>query len=80
MMYNGLSVSTVECKNPLAAKYRQSQLCQNVLEELNHVNQSVAEGAKSQDKAADYATSFLYQVSQQFRKHIKTLDKTSFLH
>ncbi|XP_037620517.1 broad substrate specificity ATP-binding cassette transporter ABCG2b isoform X1 [Sebastes umbrosus] len=56
------SLTAVECKNPLAAKYRQSQLCQNVLEELSHVNQSVAEGAKGQDKAADYATSFLYQM------------------
>ncbi|XP_044047465.1 broad substrate specificity ATP-binding cassette transporter ABCG2b isoform X3 [Siniperca chuatsi] len=56
------SLTAVECKNPLATKYHQSQLCQNVLEELDHVNQSIAEGAKGQDKAADYATSFFYQV------------------
>uniref|UniRef100_A0A8C4H7I9 ABC transporter domain-containing protein n=1 Tax=Dicentrarchus labrax TaxID=13489 RepID=A0A8C4H7I9_DICLA len=50
------------CKNPLATKYRQSQLCQNVLEELDHVNKSTAEGVKGQDEAADYVTSFLYQL------------------
>lgn len=76
-MYNGLS--TVECKNSLATKYRQSQLCQNVLEELGHVDQHIAEGAKGHDKAAEYATSFFYQVSQ-LQKHIKTLEKTCFLH
>lgn len=57
-------LSTDDCKNPLAIKYYQSQLCKNMLEELNHVNQSIAEGVKGQDKAADYVTSFLYQVSQ----------------
>ncbi|XP_040002494.1 broad substrate specificity ATP-binding cassette transporter ABCG2b [Xiphias gladius] len=51
-----------ECTNPLATKYRQSQLYQNVLEELDHVNQSVAELVKSQDVAASYATSFCYQM------------------
>ncbi|XP_045904151.1 broad substrate specificity ATP-binding cassette transporter ABCG2b isoform X3 [Micropterus dolomieu] len=65
---NGEAVSTlesltaVECKDTLAMKYSQSQLCRNVLEELDHVNQSVAERAKSQDKGADFATSFLYQM------------------
>lgn len=63
-MYNGLSLFTVECNNLLATKYRQSHLCQNVLEELDHVSQSIAEGDKGQDEAANYATSFLYQVSQ----------------
>ncbi|KAI3353341.1 hypothetical protein L3Q82_019881, partial [Scortum barcoo] len=58
-----ISISAVEDKNPLATKYRQSQLCQNVLEELDHVNfNSIAEGAKGQDHAADYATSFSYQM------------------
>ncbi|XP_042286920.1 broad substrate specificity ATP-binding cassette transporter ABCG2b isoform X1 [Thunnus maccoyii] len=56
------SLTAAECKNPLAVKYCQSQLCQNMLEELNHVNQSVAEGVKGQDKAADYVTSFFYQM------------------
>lgn len=35
-----------------------------MLEELDHVNQSIAEGVKGQDKAVDYVTSFLYQVRQ----------------
>ncbi|XP_068593550.1 broad substrate specificity ATP-binding cassette transporter ABCG2b [Cebidichthys violaceus] len=53
---------TAECKNPLANKYRQSQLCRNVLDELGHVNQSIADAPKGPDEAADYATSFLYQL------------------
>ncbi|KAK9540663.1 hypothetical protein VZT92_003102 [Zoarces viviparus] len=53
---------TSDCKNPLANKYRQSQLCRNVLDELDQVNQSIADGAKGQNEAADYATSFLYQL------------------
>lgn len=44
--------------------YRQSQLGRNVLEELDHVNQSISDGASGPDEAADYATSFLYQASQ----------------
>ncbi|KAM7394541.1 hypothetical protein PAMP_021337 [Pampus punctatissimus] len=56
------SLTAAECKNPLAIKYCQSQLCQNMLEELDHVNQSISEGVKGQDKAADYVTSFLYQM------------------
>ncbi|KAK1886946.1 Broad substrate specificity ATP-binding cassette transporter ABCG2 [Dissostichus eleginoides] len=55
---------TAECKNPLATKYRQSQLCQKVVEELNHVDKSIAEGVKGHDEPADYVTSFCYQVSQ----------------
>ncbi|KAG8014633.1 ATP-binding cassette sub-family G member 2 [Nibea albiflora] len=57
-----LETPTAESTNWLATKYRESQLCQSVLDELDHVNQSVAEGAKGQNKAADYATSFLYQI------------------
>ncbi|XP_070829217.1 broad substrate specificity ATP-binding cassette transporter ABCG2b [Chaetodon trifascialis] len=53
---------TEDCKNLLATKYRQSHLCQTVLEELDHVNQSIVEGAKGRDEAAKYATSFLYQM------------------
>ncbi|XP_056265655.1 broad substrate specificity ATP-binding cassette transporter ABCG2b [Pseudoliparis swirei] len=55
-------VSLTEGNNPLANKFSQSQLCQNMLQELDHVNQSIADGVKGQDKAADYATSFLYQM------------------
>ncbi|XP_029292193.1 broad substrate specificity ATP-binding cassette transporter ABCG2b [Cottoperca gobio] len=53
---------TAESKNPLATKYHQSQLCQNVLEELDHVNKNAAIGAIGQEKAVDYATSFFYQM------------------
>ncbi|XP_059190069.1 broad substrate specificity ATP-binding cassette transporter ABCG2b [Centropristis striata] len=56
------SVTAVECINPLATRFRQSQLCHKVLEELDHVNQSVANKAKGQEKPPDYATSFLYQM------------------
>ncbi|XP_032380953.1 broad substrate specificity ATP-binding cassette transporter ABCG2b [Etheostoma spectabile] len=56
------SITAVECKSSLATKYRQSQLCQNVLEELAHVDQHIAEGAKGRDKATEYATSFFYQM------------------
>uniref|UniRef100_UPI0037E8C6E3 broad substrate specificity ATP-binding cassette transporter ABCG2b n=1 Tax=Semicossyphus pulcher TaxID=241346 RepID=UPI0037E8C6E3 len=55
-------LAAVECKNQLASKYRQSKLCEDMLKDLDHVNRSIAEGAKGQDKAADYATSFLYQM------------------
>ncbi|KAE8300416.1 ATP-binding cassette sub-family G member 2 [Larimichthys crocea] len=57
-----LETLTADSTNSLATKYRESQLCQSVLEELDHVNQSIADGAKGQNKAADYATSFLYQI------------------
>ncbi|GLD52122.1 broad substrate specificity ATP-binding cassette transporter ABCG2b [Lates japonicus] len=56
------SVTADECKNQLATKYRQSQLCQKVLEELDHVYRSIGEGVKGQEEAANYATSFLYQM------------------
>uniref|UniRef100_A0A665TLK4 ATP-binding cassette, sub-family G (WHITE), member 2b n=1 Tax=Echeneis naucrates TaxID=173247 RepID=A0A665TLK4_ECHNA len=57
-----LCLSTVVSKNLLATRYRQSQLCQTVLEELDHVNQSVAKGVKGQEEVARYATSFFYQL------------------
>uniref|UniRef100_A0A4W6CRG6 ATP-binding cassette, sub-family G (WHITE), member 2c n=1 Tax=Lates calcarifer TaxID=8187 RepID=A0A4W6CRG6_LATCA len=57
-----LCLPTDECKNQLAIKYRQSQLCQKVLEELDHVYRSIGEGVKDQEEAANYATSFLYQM------------------
>lgn len=64
-MYNGICVfSTVDGKNTLATTYCQSHLHKKVLEELDHVDKSIAEGAEGQNKPAEYATSFLYQVSQ----------------
>lgn len=59
-----MALSAVECKNTLATKFRQSELCLNVLKELEHVNQSLAEGVKGPDEPVDYATSFLYQVRE----------------
>ncbi|CAK6971802.1 broad substrate specificity ATP-binding cassette transporter ABCG2b [Scomber scombrus] len=56
------SLTAAEGKNPLAIKYRQSKLCQDVIEELDHVYQSVAERVKGQDKKVDYVTSFFYQM------------------
>ncbi|AWP05290.1 putative ATP-binding cassette sub-family G member 2-like [Scophthalmus maximus] len=56
------SVNAAECNNPLATQYRQSQLCQRVLEELDHAKQSILDGVIGQDEVADYATSFLYQM------------------
>ncbi|XP_071765457.1 broad substrate specificity ATP-binding cassette transporter ABCG2b [Centroberyx gerrardi] len=56
------SLTAVECKNPLALKYSQSPLCQNVLEELGHVSRATGEGVKGQEETADYATSFCYQM------------------
>lgn len=54
--------SSADGNNSLAAKYRQSHLCQNVLQELELVSQSPDDGTKGPDEAADYATSFFYQV------------------
>lgn len=56
-------VSPPECKNPLAVYYQQSQLHQKVLEELENINQSSADGNKGQDNPASYVTSFFYQVT-----------------
>uniref|UniRef100_H3DR92 ATP-binding cassette, sub-family G (WHITE), member 2c n=1 Tax=Tetraodon nigroviridis TaxID=99883 RepID=H3DR92_TETNG len=44
-----------------ATEYRQSHLCQNVLQELEHVSQSATDGTKGHGEAADYATTFFYQ-------------------
>ncbi|XP_060939115.1 broad substrate specificity ATP-binding cassette transporter ABCG2b [Limanda limanda] len=65
---NGEAVSTLQSltaddiKNPLAGKYRQSQLCQTVLQELERVNQSIGDGVKGQEEVPTYVTSFLYQM------------------
>lgn len=58
------SLTQEDCKNPLAIKYQQSQLYQNMIEELDHVNQSIVDGVTGEDKPANYATSFFYQVSK----------------
>lgn len=55
-------VST-ECKNPLALRYQESQMHQNVLEELEHKSQMEIEGVEDQNMAANYVTSFFYQVT-----------------
>ncbi|XP_037328608.2 broad substrate specificity ATP-binding cassette transporter ABCG2b [Pungitius pungitius] len=57
-----VSLTAEEDKNPLANLYRRSPLGRNVLEELDHVNLSISDGAGGPDQAADYATSFLYQL------------------
>ncbi|XP_030281047.1 broad substrate specificity ATP-binding cassette transporter ABCG2b isoform X2 [Sparus aurata] len=64
---NGEAKSTSEApaadgKNTLATTYCQSHLHKKVLEELDHVDKSIAEGAEGQNKPAEYATSFLYQM------------------
>ncbi|XP_056890780.1 broad substrate specificity ATP-binding cassette transporter ABCG2b isoform X1 [Takifugu flavidus] len=46
----------------LANTYRQSHLCQNVLQELEHVSQSSADKIKGPDEVADYPTTFFYQL------------------
>ncbi|XP_041838230.1 broad substrate specificity ATP-binding cassette transporter ABCG2b [Melanotaenia boesemani] len=56
------SLAGVDCNNSLAMKYHQSRLYQNVIEELDHVNQSIAEMVIAEEEAVDYATSFLYQM------------------
>ncbi|XP_019958192.2 broad substrate specificity ATP-binding cassette transporter ABCG2b isoform X1 [Paralichthys olivaceus] len=56
------SLTAGDCKNPLAGKYRQSQLYQTVIEELDHINQSTGDRDKGQDEVPTYATSFLYQM------------------
>ncbi|XP_061535739.1 broad substrate specificity ATP-binding cassette transporter ABCG2b [Phycodurus eques] len=55
-------INTSERKNLLAVKYYQSKLCQDMLHEIDCINRSVTEGVKAQEKVADYATSFLYQM------------------
>lgn len=64
---NGEAVSELvtpspECKNPLALRYQQSQMQRNVLEELEQQSQMEMEGVKGQNIAANYVTSFFYQL------------------
>ncbi|XP_008296258.1 broad substrate specificity ATP-binding cassette transporter ABCG2b [Stegastes partitus] len=64
---NGEAQSTLEThieedgENVLAIKYRQSQLYQNVVAELEYGYQNTEEVEK-EDKPVTYATSFLYQL------------------
>ncbi|XP_077380140.1 broad substrate specificity ATP-binding cassette transporter ABCG2b isoform X1 [Festucalex cinctus] len=55
-------ISTSELKNILAVKYFQSQLCQDMLRELDRINCGAAYEVKGQEGAEGYATSFLYQM------------------
>ncbi|XP_068177156.1 broad substrate specificity ATP-binding cassette transporter ABCG2b [Antennarius striatus] len=56
------TIRTVEFENPLASKYRQSQLCNSMLQELDRLNQNSAERNNNGNATATYATSFLYQM------------------
>ncbi|KAM4583541.1 broad substrate specificity ATP-binding cassette transporter ABCG2b [Odontesthes bonariensis] len=55
------SLLEVEDKSSLAMRYRQSRLYKNVIEELDHVSQSIA-GMEKSEEEINYATSFLYQM------------------
>lgn len=63
MMHKSLPFSSAD-NSSLANTYRQSHLCQNVLQELEHVSQSSADKIKGPDEVADYPTTFFYQVSK----------------
>lgn len=64
MMHKSLPFSSADGQSSLSTKYCQSHLFQNVLQELEHVRQSSNDGTKGPDEAADYATTFFYQVSK----------------
>ncbi|XP_047220335.1 broad substrate specificity ATP-binding cassette transporter ABCG2b isoform X2 [Girardinichthys multiradiatus] len=53
---------TPEGKNWLAMKYCDSRLYQNVMQELDHGYQSINDVGNREEEAANYATSFLYQM------------------
>ncbi|XP_054634709.1 broad substrate specificity ATP-binding cassette transporter ABCG2b isoform X4 [Dunckerocampus dactyliophorus] len=55
-------INTADCKNILAVKYYQSQLCRDTLHELDRIEHHIADGIMAQHKTDDYATSFLYQM------------------
>uniref|UniRef100_A0A671U599 ATP-binding cassette, sub-family G (WHITE), member 2c n=1 Tax=Sparus aurata TaxID=8175 RepID=A0A671U599_SPAAU len=52
----------MDITNGEAKSTSESHLHKKVLEELDHVDKSIAEGAEGQNKPAEYATSFLYQM------------------
>ncbi|XP_014825869.1 PREDICTED: ATP-binding cassette sub-family G member 2-like [Poecilia mexicana] len=51
-----------EGKSWLAMEYRESGLYQNVMQELDQVNQSIVDMDNRKEEAANYNTSFLYQM------------------
>ncbi|XP_076004104.1 broad substrate specificity ATP-binding cassette transporter ABCG2b [Genypterus blacodes] len=55
------SSTTEKGKHTLAIKYCQSQLYQNLVDELNHLSQAVDDPTKEEEVVA-YATSFQYQM------------------
>ncbi|KAF7223545.1 broad substrate specificity ATP-binding cassette transporter ABCG2b isoform X1 [Nothobranchius furzeri] len=55
------TMTAVESKTSLMLKYHQSHLYQNVMEELEHIDQSIT-GEANGDETAQYATSFLFQM------------------
>lgn len=63
MMHKSVPFSSAD-NSSLANTYRQSHLCQNVLQELEHVSQSSVDKIKGPDEVADYPTTFFYQVSK----------------
>lgn len=78
MMYQSLPFPLADGNNSLATEYRQSHLCQNVLQELEHVSPSAVDGAKGHDEAPDYATTFFYQVIK-LTGHVSFRELTSHL-
>lgn len=67
--------SQVDDKNSLATHYRQSQLYQNMMEELEGVTQSIAGVATSEERAPAYVTSFLHQVNKPIFEHFFCLQQ-----
>uniref|UniRef100_A0A8C6L6Z3 ATP-binding cassette sub-family G member 2-like n=2 Tax=Nothobranchius TaxID=28779 RepID=A0A8C6L6Z3_NOTFU len=55
------NMSLKPSKTSLMLKYHQSHLYQNVMEELEHIDQSIT-GEANGDETAQYATSFLFQM------------------
>nr|XP_057942876.1 broad substrate specificity ATP-binding cassette transporter ABCG2b isoform X2 [Doryrhamphus excisus]XP_057942881.1 broad substrate specificity ATP-binding cassette transporter ABCG2b isoform X2 [Doryrhamphus excisus]XP_057942889.1 broad substrate specificity ATP-binding cassette transporter ABCG2b isoform X2 [Doryrhamphus excisus] len=55
-------INTAECKNILAVRYYQSQLCRDMLHQLDRIHRSLADGITALQKTDRYATSFLYQM------------------
>uniref|UniRef100_A0A3B5LC41 ABC transporter domain-containing protein n=1 Tax=Xiphophorus couchianus TaxID=32473 RepID=A0A3B5LC41_9TELE len=51
-----------EGKNWLAMEYRESGLYQNVMQELDQMNESITDMDNRKEEAANYNTSFLYQM------------------
>uniref|UniRef100_A0A3B3VGA9 ATP-binding cassette, sub-family G (WHITE), member 2c n=1 Tax=Poecilia latipinna TaxID=48699 RepID=A0A3B3VGA9_9TELE len=51
-----------EGKNWLAMEYRESGMYQNIMQELDQVNQSITDTDNRKEEAANYNTSFLYQM------------------